>query len=352
MMKSIRYYLVRKLKAAYKMEQTNAKCKSVQPLMILPRRIERPRPVGIHQPFLAPPRVQHSPRPQRRLFIAGDPSSFPPDEMAAGAFAETYRIGKMLGNGSFGCVCLARNRRTGKDVVAKFVLKPSYDPTKPTNLPPLEIQILEKIRRQFGVASLISTFENDNFFQIVMKQHGHDAIDLEKFIERKGLGIPEPLAAHIFRQLTRAVSSLHRIHGILHRDLKPANFLIDNRFRVQLIDFGCATFMKPEGVAAFNATPLFRSPEAVFRRLCQGPEVEVWALGITLYYMVFKCYPFRTVDEMQRMPICIPSWASKALKDLFAGMLNRDFRRRWTTDNILADRWVNQFVFLPQFHFY
>lgn len=334
------------------MEKQRVQYAGVKPIIYMACRMDRPRPFQERIP--APACVQHSPRPQGRLFFPSDPSSFPPDEMAAGIFSQTYRIGKILGNGSFGCVCLAQNRMTRQEVVAKFILKPKCDPTKPNILPPfpLEVQILEKLRRMPGVVQLISASKNDNFYQIVMQKHGQDAIDLDKFIQRKGLGIPEPLAAYIFRQLTTIVANLHQIHGILHRDLKPANFLIDNRFNVQLIDFGCAGFMKKEGVPAYNATPLFRSPEAVFREVCNGTEAEVWALGITLYFMVFKCYPFHSVEDMKRNPVCLPPFASRALTELLMGMLARDYRQRWTTDWILNHRWVTQYVHLGQFHFY
>ena len=42
-------------------------------------------------------------------------------------------------------------------------------------------------------------------------------------------------------QIVSAVDYLHE-NGILHRDLKDENVVIDERFRVKLIDFGSATF--------------------------------------------------------------------------------------------------------------
>ena len=42
-------------------------------------------------------------------------------------------------------------------------------------------------------------------------------------------------------QIVSAVEYLHE-NGILHRDLKDENVIIDQTFKVKLIDFGSATF--------------------------------------------------------------------------------------------------------------
>lgn len=48
----------------------------------------------------------------------------------------------------------------------------------------------------------------------------------------------------------------------------------------------------------------FCSPEAVNENGvrhssagCLGTEMEVWALGVTLYYAVFGTYPFRSLER-------------------------------------------------------
>lgn len=51
----------------------------------------------------------------------------------------------------------------------------------------------------------------------------------------------EKLARLIFRKLILTVEHLHT-QRISHRDIKPENILIDHRFNIQLVDFGCASY--------------------------------------------------------------------------------------------------------------
>ena len=55
--------------------------------------------------------------------------------------------------------------------------------------------------------------------------------------------MPEPEAAHIFRQIVSAVAYMHKLN-VVHRDLKLENILINdakNESVIKIIDFGFAT---------------------------------------------------------------------------------------------------------------
>lgn len=51
----------------------------------------------------------------------------------------------------------------------------------------------------------------------------------------------EKLARVIFRKLIFIVEHLHNLR-IAHRDIKAENILIDHRFNIQLVDFGCSNY--------------------------------------------------------------------------------------------------------------
>ncbi len=305
--------------------------------------VSRPPWLCVPPPFLLPTHC-----------LPNSPKTFPQNEISAGIFAKKYRLGNLLGYGSFGCIYLVQSRDTKEEAVTKFIRKRIIQTSKGNGFCnfPLEIKILSSIRQQVGVVSMVDLYENDYFYQIVMEKHGDDVTDLYKLMKRVGMGLHEPIAAYLFRQIAKAVLMLYRGHGILHRDLKPSNLLINNRFEVQVIDFGSAIFMKNEPINAFHATPIFRSPEAVRRQRCIGLEVEIWALGVTLYYMVFNSYPFKGDEAITEAPLCFPLPVSADLATLLAGMLDRDQVRRWRIDQILANPWVTQAVSPHDYNFY
>lgn len=60
--------------------------------------------------------------------------------------------------------------------------------------------------------------------------------DLFECIEQHSR-LPEQYAKYVFAQLIDVVGCLH-YNGFVHRDLKDENIVIDDKYRVKLIDFG------------------------------------------------------------------------------------------------------------------
>lgn len=55
---------------------------------------------------------------------------------------------------------------------------------------------------------------------------------------RSGPGLPEPVIAHIARQLVAGLTYLHRELKVVHRDIKPSNLLLNGAGEVKISDFG------------------------------------------------------------------------------------------------------------------
>ena len=162
--------------------------------------------------------------------------------------------------------------------------------------------------------------------KIILGQHDWDSID-ENFRYVPCLTLVQALDA--FRDTVLGLEYLH-YQGIIHRDIKPANLLWTTGFRVKISDFGVSYLGKPvredddhEELAESDAeihdeaielaktvgTPAFYAPELCdpqyfevggdSERPAITGQIDVWALGVTLYAMVFGRLPFFDANQFQ-----------------------------------------------------
>jgi serine/threonine protein kinase len=126
------------------------------------------------------------------------------------------------------------------------------------------------------------------------------------------------------RQLCAGLQYLHK-HGVIHRDIKPDNILLGQNDQVYLADFGTAELFENDedsfenatrGIAGTRGTLAFMAPELLQTTdggNVDGEAVDVWALGITLYVLLFGRMPWRSMnnksdllDHITDSPIDIP----------------------------------------------
>ena len=91
---------------------------------------------------------------------------------------------------------------------------------------------------------------------------------------------------------------MHECAGIVHRDLKPENLLIDEHDNLKISDFG-VSYMIENGSDSIQSTAgsnYFFSPEICQGVSYKGKKSDIWAIGVTLYFMMFKKYPFNATS--------------------------------------------------------
>jgi len=155
-----------------------------------------------------------------------------------------------------------------------------------------EVRVLQTLKSVRGVVQLREYFMLDSVFHELVFELANEGT-LQNLLEESKLS--EATSRVLFNQLAKAVKQIHS-HNIVHRDIKCDNVLLfkrANQLEVKLCDFGYARYLaKRQKLNDACGSPLYCPPELTIEGKYDGFKADVWSLGVTLYCMVFGCYPF------------------------------------------------------------
>ncbi|XP_029569173.1 MAP/microtubule affinity-regulating kinase 3 isoform X8 [Salmo trutta] len=253
-----------------------------------------------------------------------------------------YRLLKTIGKGNFAKVKLARHILTGREVAIKIIDKTQLNPNSLQKLF-REVRIM-KILNHPNIVKLFEVIETERTLYLVMEYaSGGEVFD---YLVAHGR-MKEKEARAKFRQIVSAVQYCHQKH-IVHRDLKAENLLLDADMNIKIADFGFSNeFTMGNKLDTFCGSPPYAAPELFQGKKYDGPEVDVWSLGVILYTLVSGSLPFdgQNLKELRervlRGKYRIPFYMSTDCENLLKRFLVLNPAKRGTLEQIMKDRWIN-----------
>jgi dual-specificity kinase len=240
---------------------------------------------------------------------------------------ENYKIVKVLGQGTFGKVVQARDKRHNKMVAIKIIRSVQ----KYRDASRIELRVLQTLRlndeeNRNRCIHLRDCFDFRGHICIVMDLLGQSVFDFLR--STQFVPFPNSHIQSFARQLLTSVAYLHDVN-LIHTDLKPENILLcedayqtftyskkipsssstvsrtANQRRVllnpeiRLIDFGSATF-QDEYHSSVVSTRHYRAPEIILGLGWSFP-CDIWSIGCILVEFFTGDALFQTHDNLEHL---------------------------------------------------
>ena len=221
----------------------------------------------------------------------------------------TYKIEKVLGQGSFGITYLAEHTNLGKKVAIKeFFMKELNSRGEDGSITGMsdgslsqnycqkfqkEAVNLSRLDNQNIVRVTDSFSENGTFYYVMDYIEGQNLNDYVKshYVDAED-------AVGIIKSVADALIYMHEEKHMLHLDLKPSNIMRRSDGHVFLIDFGLSKHYgddgQPETSTTIGLGTIGYAPIEQANKSRNGefrPTIDVYALGATLYKLLTRETP-------------------------------------------------------------
>ncbi|KAI4870829.1 kinase-like protein [Hypoxylon rubiginosum] len=238
-----------------------------------------------------------------------------------------YQMVKLLGQGTFGKVVQARDRRHNKLVAIKIIRAvQKYRDASRIELRVLQTLKLNDDKNRNRCIHLRDCFDFRGHICIVMDLLGSSVFDFLK--NNNFVPFPNSQIQSFARQLFTSVAFLHDLN-LIHTDLKPENILLcDSAYQtftynrripsssagvnrqatqrkvlldteIRLIDFGSATF-QDEYHSSVVSTRHYRAPEIILGLGWSFP-CDIWSIGCILVEFFTGDALFQTHDNLEHL---------------------------------------------------
>jgi eukaryotic-like serine/threonine-protein kinase len=222
---------------------------------------------------------------------------------------KNYTKIKLLGKGGFGEVYLARcNTPTGRKLVALKTLFPQV-----AVMPYMKERFLAEVKltKMLDHPNLVKFDEYgeaNGIFYFTMKFCDRGSVI--HLMQKRGGKIAIKEATNIILQVLDGLHYAHTVKSLVHRDIKPGNIFLtvfNGKTVTKLGDYGLAKAFDLSGLSGQTltgtamGTPCFMPRQQVLDFKYVKPDVDVWGVAATLYFMLTGMYPRQLTGNVDPM---------------------------------------------------
>ena len=252
--------------------------------------------------------------------------------------AARYRVVDLIAQGTSGSILRVYDTQEGSYAAAKVLLGDEVSEQRRGDFG-REIDVLKRLDHP-GVVRLLShdARHTPPFYLMPLFTGGS--------LAKAGASFDTSLLWRIAADSVEALAYMQDA-GIAHGDVKPNNIVLDGNGRPVLVDFGCARDLHADNEARpLAGAPDFLAPERIVDKSPPTSAADIFALGVTLYYLASGVLPFEAPTPAQtlrrvlagaRRPLgALRDDLSEALVHWIDSCLHGDAARRPDAPTLLA----------------
>ncbi len=203
-----------------------------------------------------------------------------------------FTIGKVLGKGTFGSVCIVHRKIDNQTYAMKSVKMIQLTEKEKQNALN-EIRILASLNHKNIIGYKEAFFDEESQTLNIIMEYADDG-DLStkiKYNLKNGLIFHENIIWNYLIQILEGINYLHE-NKVIHRDLKSANLFLMNDGTVKIGDLNVSTIAKMGIAFTQTGTPYYASPE-VWMDKSYNNKSDIWSIGCISYELCMLKPPFR-----------------------------------------------------------
>ncbi len=254
-----------------------------------------------------------------------------------------YQIQQVIGEGSYGVVCSARNRDTNELVAVKRIIGVLEETPEATRtLRELKfLRLLSDHENIISIKDVLLPGERDRFNDVFLVLELMPT-DLSRVL-RANIPLSNDHIRWLMYQLLRGIAYLHSAR-VFHRDLKPSNIMINAACDLRIIDFGLARLpqsIQPDAplLTDYVATRWYRAPELILLGASHyTTAIDMWSVGVIFGEMLNNGAPLfpgiNNQNQIERIMTLCRSQPSEAMRAAMASSpMFRNMATRQTNSN-------------------